>query len=122
MRNRLKILLVLSCAALPSACGSIFGEDCLSIISPAIVVSVTNAPTGVAPSSGVTLVIRGAGYDSVTWMTQPGFIQAGRNPGKYTVVVRQPGYREYSQSNVRVPSVGCNQPQTVRLSAILQPL
>ena len=122
MRGRFLIPIVASCAVASGACASIFGEDCVSLRGPAIVAIVTNAPTGVAPTSGLTLVIRGSAYDSVTTMFVPGLIQAGSRPGTYDVSVRQLGYREFSQRGVAVGSASCSQPVTVSLPVVLQPL
>src|SRR5262245_11193720 len=78
MRCRRRFLFGLPLTATMVGCQSVFGEDCLSLAAgPAIAVHVTNAPTGVAPTSGVSLVIRGTAYDSVSTMFVPGSIQAG---------------------------------------------
>ncbi len=123
MRGQLWIPSVLAIPVLATGCQSLFGESCASIgKAPAIAVRVTDAPMGNTPTSGVTLVIRGTAYDSVTTTSFGGGIQAGDRPGTYTVIVRQVGYREFSQSGVRVASASCNQPETARLDVTLQPL
>ena len=61
-------------------------------------------------------------YDSVTATTTGGLFQAGTRPGTYTVTVRQSGYHDFSMRGVKVESASCNQPATVSLQVVLQPL
>lgn len=120
MRSQPWLLVVILSATALGGCQSATGEDCVSLGSPAIVAHVTDAPTGLVPTSGVTLIIRGTAYDSVTTMSFGGDIQAGNAPGTYTAIVRQNGHREFSQDGVKVASASCNQPVTVRLNVVLQ--
>lgn len=120
MRHCSARLIIVSCGLAPIGCGS---ADCIGLApGPAIVVRVTDAQTGAAVTSGVTLIITGSGYDSVTAPSVGGLFQAGTRPGTYTVTVRQAGHRDFAQSGVKVESASCDQPVTVSLTVTLQPL
>jgi hypothetical protein len=121
MRYSSALPFVLSCALVSIGCSS--SADCIGLApGPAIVARVTDAPTGAFPTSGVTLIITGTTYDSVTTPTVGGLYQAGDRPGTYDVTVHQTGYRDFSQRGVKVGSASCDHPVTVSLTVVLQPL
>ncbi len=119
-------MLLLGLLALTSGCDALGSVTCTTIALPAIIVYVRDAPSGVPAAGGATVVARSGSYaDSVsvpTGLTYDYPVSlASERPGTYAVTVRKTGYRDWSQSNVRIDADQCHV-RTVTLTASLQPL
>lgn len=109
---------------LAAGCGSSTSEFCAGVGGYGLRVAVVDSLTGVPAAAGATLLtydlaLGGQRVDSVvgTQADAPLFGASDR-AGRYTVVVRQAGYRDWTQSNVTVRP-GCPTVIQVSLTARL---
>ncbi len=122
MRRILPLLLLLVTAG----CDAFLSVTCTTIAIPGINVYVRDAASGASTAAGATVVARSGAYtDSVTVPAPLTYdfpvSLALERPGYYVVTVRKAGYRDWSQSSVRVSADKCHV-HTVTLTASLQPL
>jgi hypothetical protein len=101
----------------------VFTGDCISLAKPAIRLEVRESGSGGQPASPSSIVVTDGDFQD---QYPPEGLEAvklghydfalGRT-GTYTIVVRTPGYHDWSQSDVRVTADGCGLPKTETVSA-----
>ncbi len=118
--------LLLMVLALSSGCDILPTTVCTTEARWGIVLYLKDAATGAPAEAGATAIARSGTYaDSM--MVPPGVSSgtflglATERPGYYELTVRKAGYRDWSQSSVRVSADKCHV-HTVTLTASLQPL
>lgn len=89
------------------ACDALSGTDCAGVGSWNFVVTVVDSLTGVPTAAGATLLtydidFGGFRVDSVVGQVNDDVLRGADRKGRYTVVVRKDGYRDWVKSNVRV--------------------
>jgi predicted lipoprotein with Yx(FWY)xxD motif len=126
MSQRVLLPLAFAAVALIGGCETL-GLACPDVGGFAIQVELRNAATGELVAGGATLVIRDGEYaDSVSVLDAqpPVVLSAGaEREGVYDVVVRKPGYQEWTQQDVRVGRGGaCGRLSSAELTAELVPM
>jgi hypothetical protein len=97
------------------------GGDCLAIPVPAIRVVVLDSVTLQPGAMGATGTIQAGGYSETLQLNANALVGAFDRYGVYDVQVTKPGYRSWTQSNVRAEKRNrCGSSTEVR--ALLQPL
>lgn len=108
-------------------CKSNFEPVCASILLPAVSVSVLDARTNAPPLVASTLYVsEGAYMDSAVTAVLAGGAHiaaaAYGRPGTYTIVIRTPGYADWTKSSLQVVADACGKPHTANVSASILPL
>lgn len=105
---------------------NVIGITCPLIGSDAIIVEIRDAATGAPAAAGATLIVRQGTYaDTVQGgpAASATLSAASERAGTYDVLVRKPGYQDWTQENVTVRRAGaCDRLDPVRLQAELQPV
>ena len=93
---------------------------CPDILRPGIDLTVIDSVSGVAPSAASVVIAMSESYtDSVSAPLIPPnhYALALGQTGIFNIVVRTPGYSDWSNAGVRVAESVCGQPITVALTA-----
>jgi hypothetical protein len=97
---------------------------CAGLGRPDVIVTVLDSLTGAPAADGATLLTvdldaGGARVDSVTGQSNAAMlVGTGEGPGRFSVVVRKAGYRDWTKAEVIVRD-GCPSIHTVSLTARL---
>lgn len=99
-------------------------SDCPSLSAPAIVLTVIDSVAGGPPAARSTVVATTAGDHAETVMSGdviPNVFYIGdARSGSFSLVVKTPGYADWSESGIAVNADHCGLPITVSLTAKLQ--
>lgn len=109
-------------------CDALVGTDCHTGISPAIVVEIVDAESGLPAAAEARGTVQDGTYsDSLTaYASRADGTLISRQaaigrPGEYLVEISHPGYASWAAGPVRVLKGGCTV-QTVTMQAELEPL
>ena len=97
-----------------SGCGIFTSPDCTLLAAPAITLAIGDAQTGVAPTVVSTITVTdGAFVETYPRPDSPAVVAdwytfALERTGKYTIVIRTPGYSTWTKANVSVGLSGCH--------------
>lgn len=120
----------LTCFAVFALCAGCVGPfaPCSEAGKFGLYVTVVDSTTGGPPTSRPTLIIVDGTFADTVVGLPPGerpvsvIPAAGERPGTYSLAVTAAGYRRWTRDGVRVREGGrCDDIQTVRLTARLQP-
>jgi hypothetical protein len=118
------IRFVLVLVPILTACGNAAGGyTCPAIVTPAIVVEIKDARTGVPIAQGAEGIVRDGVYaDSLRPYQEMLSLQAApERPGTYTAEVQRTGYQTWTISGVRATSGQCGV-RTATVKADLVPI
>jgi hypothetical protein len=122
MSRRGNFLLVISSVFYTGSCSLFVENDCAGVGSWNFAVTVLDSLTGAPAADRATLLtydidLGGVRIDSVVGQRDTEVLTGADRTGRYTVVVRKDGYRDWTKSPVRVE--GECTVQTVALTARL---
>jgi len=97
---------------------------CTDELRMSLAVYVIDAITGASAASGATLIVHSAAFQDSVMLTRDGpyrQFEDAAGGGVYQIVVRKPGYRDWSQSGIRIESDRCHVESPAIVTALLQP-
>jgi len=124
--QRVGALLILACALLLARCSAPLEAVCTDELRAVIEVDILDSASRAPAASGATLWLRGPYSDSLTvpnGSTSPVakvWFEDRVKAGTYAVEIKKVGYRDWSQSGLRIQADRCHTTTFDHITALLQ--
>jgi hypothetical protein len=113
-----RLFMALACLAplVASGCGE---AGCVMAAANGLVIAVRDVQTHA--SLNATVTVTDGTFSATKATNNGGVIPAPGRPGTYNITVTAVGYQDWTQNGVQVKSASCGQPESISVTADLQP-